>query len=363
MPDRPRQDRRRQGRGGPAALRRHDPRPARAAHHLGRAAHVRAQGGRPAPLTAARPARPTAPADRRRHRARRRRRPPVEDWPDELARQRERARPRAAAGAARAGRAPRRGATRAARAARVDPDAVLPDHVLARIAAAATRPTSQALGADPRGRRRSSPSRFGADDARRARRRARRPSQEADAMRFTDRPALRRRPPTPWPAPSPTPTSTTRCQDLPKLARPEVRRPRGRRRRRAAADPLPLQRRPVRRRPGPCSTRPAHLGRALAPTTSPPAPRPSCWSPTTTPTASAARAPTGSSPTAAAAVRHGEGELKVKALLVAGAVERTHRVGPPGAPRRRGRRRRRASSPRSSSAADVVGAAARRAAP
>ena len=53
------------GRGGPPAVRGDDAGPARAAHHLGRAAHVRRQGGRPAPLAAARPA-----ARRRRHGAR-----------------------------------------------------------------------------------------------------------------------------------------------------------------------------------------------------------------------------------------------------------------------------------------------------
>jgi DNA helicase-2/ATP-dependent DNA helicase PcrA len=71
--------------------------------------------------------------------------PPVEDWPTEVARQRERLQ----AGARRV--APeleslRRWREAAARAARIDPEAVLPDHVLSRVAAARPRDL-EALGA------------------------------------------------------------------------------------------------------------------------------------------------------------------------------------------------------------------------
>ena len=131
-PDRPRPHGGGEGGGGAAALRRHDPGRARAADHLRRAADVQ----RPrvaAPSVTAHRAPDRSPARRRRGPPPARRRwrttpPGWTTWPASGRRSASAATP-PSLDALRAWRG------EAARAARIEPEAVLPDHVLARVAA------------------------------------------------------------------------------------------------------------------------------------------------------------------------------------------------------------------------------------
>ena len=268
------------GRGGPAALRRDDAGPARAAHHLGRAAHVRRRASStgaarrcsPRSPTArrvdvrARPARPprrsrTGPTSwpasgRQLDRSRRPRQPELEAL-RQLARHR---------GPGRTGRA-RGGAAR--------------PRARARSSTPSPRDLA-ALGAI-RGVGTILAGRFGPDllvalDGSRARRRS-----DDEVHR---RPALRRRSPTRSPAPSPTPSSTPRCPAGAKLAAPEVVAHERRRRHGACCRSATASAATCPRRPGRCSTRPGSPGWS---STTHDLGRPhharSCCTPTTTPTA------------------------------------------------------------------------------
>ena len=204
----------------------------------------------------------------------------------------------------------RAGATTAARAARIEPEAVLPDHVLARVAAARPRDV-EALGAIAR--RRSDPR---PALRRRDPRRARRSGDVA--MRFSDRAAVRRRRRRGGARPTPTPPSTPRSSGCRSCRSPRSWATR------STATSCALQ---VRYRFG------GELSSAARAVIDPArltwversthdlgrrAHDASRWCPTTTATGSAARARTASRrPTTGSCRRHGEADLTVKALLVA----------------------------------------------
>ena len=182
----------------------------------------------------------------------------------------------------------------AARAARIEPEAVLPDHVLARVAAARPRDV-EALGAI-RGVGPILAQRFGEAilDALAGR---------ATWHEVRDRAAVRRRRRRGGAGlrrPRPVRRARRPAEALPARRA----RPRGRRRRRRAPGALPLQRRALAGRPRRDRPCPAHVGGALHARPPRPHGHASRWCPTTTATGSAARARTGSrrSTTARAAV-------------------------------------------------------------
>ena len=219
---------------------------------------------------------------------------PVADWTEELARQRELL-PRGdrrATSPIPCSQSLRHWRDGAARAARIDPEAVLPDHVLSLVVAARPRDVDE-LGA-VRGVGPILASRFGDAMLRRAR------GRRAVTHEVQHRAALRRRRGRGGPGLH-RPRPVRRARRAAQAVAAGGRGARGRGRHRAAAGAVPLRRGAVRGRPRGHRPGPAHVGRGSRPTTSPRAPPPSRCSPTTTPIGSSARAPTGSRPPTAAA--------------------------------------------------------------